>query len=285
MLFFNLFRAPKPKVDSKGMPFLKQVGMIVLSTTISLSLTLGVLQILDKQSKKSDRHLSAMMILSNIESFAREIDKSVKYFAFADSIGAWLLAQPLEYLDAMPNDTLYSLMEKAIMENVTSHIEHDHSAEKIFSNDISIWKNLGNFAFIDNVGHCYADINFIEEYHNEWTDKVESATEKILLNLDEYEGAGPSSKLIHNEDIRMYIYHVHSKYCWLKYAADYIRHENRKNMEAIGISEEEVIEFTDARIKDETNSDTPNDNDYYTPRLKPDNTIGIWKRISTTKSE
>ena len=43
MIYFNLFRAPKPKMKGKGKSFLKQVGMIVLSTTISLLLTLTVL--------------------------------------------------------------------------------------------------------------------------------------------------------------------------------------------------------------------------------------------------
>lgn len=132
MIYFNLFRAPKPKVNGEGKPFLKQVGTIVLSTTISLALTLSVLQLLDIQTKKKDRRLSAMMVLSNIESFARTIDERAEFFAHADSVGAWLLAQPLECLDTMPEDQLYDLVEQAVIDEVTAHIEHDHTAEKIF---------------------------------------------------------------------------------------------------------------------------------------------------------
>ena len=62
-------------MKGKGKSFLKQVGMIVLSTTISLLLTLTVLQLLTWQNKKSDRRLTAMMVLSNIESFARTLDE------------------------------------------------------------------------------------------------------------------------------------------------------------------------------------------------------------------
>ena len=91
MIYFNLFRAPKPKMKGKGKSFLKQVGMIVLSTTISLLLTLTVLQLLTWQNKKSDRRLTAMMVLSNIESFARTLDEKADDIALADSVAAWLL--------------------------------------------------------------------------------------------------------------------------------------------------------------------------------------------------
>ena len=65
--------------------------MIVLSTTISLFITLIVLQLLTWQNKKNERHLTAMMVLSNIESFARTLDEKAEEIAYADSLCAWLL--------------------------------------------------------------------------------------------------------------------------------------------------------------------------------------------------
>lgn len=286
MIFFNLFRAPKPKVNTEGKSFLKQVGMIVLSTTISLSLTLGVLQLLEMQNKKKDRNLTAMMVLSNIESFARTVDEKADDITFADSVGAWLLAQPLESLDSMPEKLLLELLDQAITDNVTAHIEHDHSAEKIFTNDISVWKNLGNFAFIDNVGASFADINFIEEYYNSWTDEIDALKYKIYQNSNVFENVDYGHNLIHNEQMRLYIRNVHERRCWLKYAAAHMRNLNRRNMRAIGIAEEEVIAFTDSRVREEADPDDElNDNDYYTPFLVPDSTTGIWKSLTSAVSE
>ena len=286
MIFFNLFRAPKTKVKGEGQPFLKQVGMIVLSTTISLFLTLTVLQLLTWQNKKNDRRLTAMMVLSNIESFARTLDEKADNIAFADSVAAWLLAQPMESLNTMPDKLLMDLMDLAIVENVTSHIEHDHTAEKIFSNDISVWKNLGNFAFIDNVGESFSDINFIEEYYNGWTDEVDALRYKIYQNSNVFENVNYGHNQIRNEQMRLYLRNVHERLCWLKYVSAEIRCGNRKNMQAIGITEEEGMAFTDSRIKEEAgNEDALDDDLFYTPFLEPDGKTGIWKQLAPTTTK
>ena len=181
---------------------------------------------------------------------------------------------------------MIALMDQALTENVTAHIEHDHSAEKIFSNDISIWKNLGNFAFIDNVGGSFSDINFIEEYYNNWTDEVDAAKYKIYQNSNVFNNYDYGHRLIHDEQIRLYMRNLHERRCWLKYAAAEIRHGNRNNMKAIGIEEDEVIEFTNARTNEKiSDEEAPNDDDFYTPFLKPDGKTGVWNRLTQRTSK
>lgn len=92
MIFFSFFRAPKTKAKGVGRPFLNQMGMIVLSTTIANFLILTVLQLFTWRNKKNDRCLTAMMVLSNIEGFALTFDEKADIIAFADSVmpGCWL---------------------------------------------------------------------------------------------------------------------------------------------------------------------------------------------------
>ena len=124
MLEFNLFRAPKPKVNNKRDSFLKQVLMIILSTTISL---------LDYNQKKKVRRMTAMMVMSNIETFAHTLETRSERMARADSVGTWLLAQPIESFDTMPEDKLEDLINESIN---LQFLDHDDTAEKIFSNSI-----------------------------------------------------------------------------------------------------------------------------------------------------
>lgn len=283
MIFFNLFRAPKNKIKIEGKPFLKQVGMIVLSTTISLSFTLGVLQLLEAQNKKKDRRMSAMMVLSNIESFARMLDGQAERMAYPDSVGVWLMAQPLECLDTLPEQRLLDLVQESLL---LDEIQHDHSAENIFSNDISIWKNLGNFAFIDKVGQCFSEINFVERYWNAWTGEVEELIKKIVNNPENYEGVNLGSKLIHNYEMRRNIKVIHERRDWLRYVAALMRYENRYNMKAIGITEEEVMKFTNRRTEEEDyDGKSPTNEDYVTPYLKLDSSLGVWKKLSQTRAD
>ncbi len=63
-----------PRVNVPGnLSFWKQVFMMILGTTISLSLTLGVAALMESKQRQKDRRLSAMMVMSNIESFARTL--------------------------------------------------------------------------------------------------------------------------------------------------------------------------------------------------------------------
>ena len=186
----------------------------------------------------------------------------------------------------MPDKLLMDLMDQAIVENITAHITHDHTAEKIFLNDISVWKNLGNFAFIDNVGQSFSDMNFTEEYYNSWTDEVDALRYKIYQSSNVFENVDFGHNQLQNEQMRLYLRNVHERRCWLKYVAAEIRSGNRKNMKAIGITEEEVIAFTDSRVKeDAADNGELNDDDFYTPFLEPDGSTGVWGRLSSRISK
>lgn len=175
MALLNLYRAPKPKVDGKQ-PFIKQVLMIILSTTISLTLTLSAITFVEHLHRKSDRRMSAMMVMSNIESFARTLDNRSNAMARADSVGTWLLAQPPERFDTMSEEMVVDLLDESLK---LQFISYDHTAENIFSNNIETWKNMGNFEFIDKVGQCFSSINTVEEYWNGWVNDVEAVRKEV----------------------------------------------------------------------------------------------------------
>ena len=271
MIFFNLFRAPKPKVNVDGKPFLKQVGMIVLSTTISLSLTLGVLQLLDMQAKKKDRRLSAMMVMSNIESFARTLELRAEKMAPTDSMAAWLLSMPIEDLELMPEKELAALVDRA---TTVATLNHDRSAENVFTNNIETWKNVGNVSFIDQVGSCFSAINGVEEQFNDWAKGVSEALHDVSINPDKYEGSNRTLKCLHSDKVRASMAAMHNRRCWLKYAAAVLRYHNRSNMKSIDITEQEVMDYTDNRENDDYDvGEPPVVFDYYTDPISLDSLV------------
>ena len=93
-----------------------------------------------------------MMVLSNVESFARMLEEQSDAMAHSDTVGRWLLAQPLAYLDTMSPDKLDNLVNDALW---LRFISRDHTAENIFESSIDTWDNMGNVAFIDKVGQCF----------------------------------------------------------------------------------------------------------------------------------
>lgn len=206
--------------------------------------------------------MTVMMVISNIESFARTLETRSNKLAHNDSVAAWLLNTPLEDLELMPEKELSSLINQA-----TTHatLNHDRSAENVFSNNIETWKNLGNVHFIDQVGSCFSALNGVEEQFNEWVKSVADAKYEVNTNPNNYEGSTMAMKYMHSDKIRTAMDAVHKRRGWLCYAAACLRYYNRINMAAIGISEQEVMNYTDDREKKDFIKDNPPEAEsYYT---------------------
>lgn len=264
----NIIRPPKISVDIRK-AFWKQIVMIVIGTTISLIFTIGSATLMEKHQRVKDRKLSAMMVLSNIEKFARILDDHAKELGPTDSVAAWLLSKPIEELELMPNEVL----EAKVNQTVTFFfLLYDKSAESIFSNNIETWKNMGNVQFIDQVGKCFSVMHSIEEYWNKWATNVNEAATDIADHPDNYEGGTWAVKCLRSEKIRHYIQNIHIMRGWCSYTAATMRYQNRRNMKAIGIEEQEVMDYTNAReMSVEIGEAAPNPQDYYTSPLAPAN--------------
>jgi hypothetical protein len=262
-------RPPKlnPSILKGG--FWKQIGMIVIATTISLLFTILAAQFLENRHRAKDRRLSAMMVMSNIEIFSRNLEEISAYMAPTDSVATWLLSKPIEELELLPETELDALMSQA---TDLLFLTYDKSAENIFSNNIETWKNMGNVQFIDRVGQCFSAMNMTEERWNNWVTEVEGTMRDIKDHPENYEGSTVPVKSIRSEKVRHTLKGIHYWRAWLSYMAATMRYHNLHNMEAIGIGEKEVMEYTDAREKGTENMNAaPNFSDFYSDPISPEN--------------
>jgi hypothetical protein len=206
--------------------------------------------------------MTAMMVLSNIESFARTLETRSERMASTDSIAAWLLCMSYEDLELLPSNELNKLIDRA---TDVATLNHDHTAENVFSNNIETWKNVNNVQFIDNVGSCFSALNGVEEQFNQWVMGVPDALHDVRINSDKYEGSTLPMKMMHSDRVRTAMKAIHNRRCWLRYAAATLRYYNLQSMSVIGISEQEVIKYTNDRMeKGEAKGTPPDANSFYT---------------------
>lgn len=260
---------PRVNVNTKGGRFWKQIGMIVIGTTISLAFTLIAAQLTENHQRAKDRRLSAMMVMSNIEAFARLTDNYSAYLAPADSVATWLLSKPIEELELMPEEELNSLIDQATS---FPFMSHDKSAENIFSNNIETWKNMGNVAFISIAGQCFSTMNSVEEYWNKRVTDLNETVLDIKDHQDKYEGSTVPIKILRLEKVRRSLKGIHYWRAWLSHVAATIRYNNQKNMESIGIEEQKVMDYTNElslALEDSKNAE-PDFSDFYYGPLNPD---------------
>lgn len=265
-------KPPRVSIPKKG-DFWKQIVMIVIGTTISLVLTVATAEVMSRHQRAKDRKLSAMMVTSNIEVFSRLLDEYADYLSTSDSIATWLLSKPLEELEQLPADELNGLIDQATL---LPFLSYDKSAENIFSNNIETWKNMGNVVFINLVGQCFSSMRQIENHWNERSSDLSKTILDIKDHPDDYEGSTIPMKIIRCEKIRRSLRGIHYWRAWLSHGAATLRYQNRKNMESIGITEQEVMDYThELEVGSENTNPAPEFSDYYHGPISPDSLTSL----------
>lgn len=222
----------------------KAFVVAIIATTVSIVLTFGTASLVNHINQKKERRLTALMVMSNIESFARDLEETENELATIDSVATWLLKLPIDdvvKLGPAPfNEPIAVVFGVPIL-------HHDRTAETIFSSNIDTWKNMGNYQLIDNVGQCFSQMNWWEEYYNEYILQIKSTKDRIYNNPKEYPGTTLIEKYLRDEPLRRQLLKPHSIRVWLRYNTAQLRGLNRLNMQLAGITEEEVMKFTDSR--------------------------------------
>jgi hypothetical protein len=269
----------KEQKKAKRSNFLTQMGAIILGTTISLIVTIVAAQILERNHRAKDRRLSALMVMSNIESYARILEDAYAYMERADTVSAWLLNLPLNKVDSLDQDSLLSVMDEVMYIPL---IIYDKTTEGIFSDDIETWKNMGNFQFIDNVGKCFSNMRTIEKDWTAFSGEMDAVRDAVLYHPEQYPGNSWCSKYLNEPVFRQILRNFHNVRCWLQNNIEKIRYYNYVNMATIGITELELLEFIEMREKEiKVDREQPVDI-IYTPNINPDSITTIHIPLSET---
>ena len=245
----------------------KELLLTIIGTTISIILTFGTAACLDRCERVDDRKMSALMVMSNIESFSRNVDLMAQDIARCDSIGTWLLSLPQDRLNKISPEEASDIINEVI--GSINFLSHDKTAESIFSNNIETWKNMDNFQFIDNVGKCFAKMNSDENNWNEWVTEFETAITRVIEQMQPKERT--LTKLLSDNTVRQKIESFHVRKNWLDYISSYHRYLNSQNMVIIGVTKQEVMAFTDERGRSiNTPEEEPIQSSFRTKQLSVD---------------
>lgn len=273
-------KTQKEQKKDKRHNFLSQMWTIILGTTISLIVTIVAAQILERNHRAKDRRLSAMMVMSNIESYAQILEAAYAYMEHADTVSAWLLDLPQDKVDSLDQNSLFSLMDEVMYIPI---FVYDKTTEGIFSDDIETWKNMGNFQFIDNVGKCFSNMHTIEEEWTAFSEEMDEVRDAVLYHPEQYTGSSWGSKYLNDPVFRQVLRNFHNMRCWLQNKIEKIRYHNYVNMVTIGITEKELLEFIEMREKEiEVDREKPGDI-IYTPNINPDSITTIHIPLSKTE--
>ena len=116
-------------------PWRKDLLVAFAGTTLSLILTFGTSALIEHVNRNKDRRLTALMVLSSIESSVRELEESGEIMARKDTVAHWLLDLTVADVRALPEEVLLAPIS-VVMVNYS--ISTDKTIENIFSSPWSV---------------------------------------------------------------------------------------------------------------------------------------------------
>lgn len=219
--------------------WLKGLATTFIGTLLSISLTFGVNSCHSAQQKKADRHLAALMVLGNIETFARNLEVWQKENSLIDSACIILLSLPQERVPALSNDSINYYIDLILTPQATS-VANDETAAKIFSNNIETWKNVGNAMFIQKVGQLFDVINMAKQQLDALGPQI-SAFYSEAMKRNQGSPRDARIAFLQSTGLRQLMMDAHYAYGgYTNYTKDYLRYWNRICMDMIGVTEEEI---------------------------------------------
>jgi hypothetical protein len=251
--------------------WVKDLLVAFAATTLSIILTFGTTGIINRVKQKQDRKLTALMVMSSIEQFARDLEFLEKDYAYRDSIATWLLSLPVEKVGKIDDVSF----DDALMEVYNlARVNRDRTAETIFCSHIDTWKNMGNFKFIDNVGWCFSAMNGYEEEFNTGISAIVETRKNIISHPSDYPGKTDNERILRNEVVRADLKSLHNIRREISLYIATVRMQNRNNMLLIGIPEKEVMAFTDDMgAADEYEEETLDRLDFEKPDIEIDSVV------------
>ena len=194
-----------PQIDKRGNLW-KTLLLTFLGTTMSILLTFGTSQLVAQHRRAQERHLTALMVMGNIEKFASYMENfSAKVFV-RDTFATYLLSIPMDSLD----DPQCELLLDKFLDLGVPLFKRDKSVEKVFSTSIETWKNTGNFQFIEGVGKLFAQMDYWEEMHNGLFDEMQQEIAAVKKHPDAYPGKTRTAKLLNDQSFRRILGRFHN---------------------------------------------------------------------------
>jgi hypothetical protein len=243
------FRMPRYGLVNNMSGMVRELLMTTLGTTISIVLTFGTAAWLEHRQQIKSRRQTAMMVIANIEDFAQNM-------RYVDStLVKW--DSTLTRIAALPRDSVLRLNDdeaKAFFAAIGGGVllQRDKTAENIFTNDISTWRDVGNLNFIRNVGECYSFINDIEKNYRIQLDRKGEISQHFMEECD-YENMTAGECVAAILDIKGAKFLIDdftgSFVHYFERSIDDLLQYNRDNMQLIGVTREEVMNFIKAADK------------------------------------
>ena len=151
---FRRIRIQMPKWQTiKNANWAKELLMTFVGATLSIVLTFGTANFLEKKQQREDGRQLAMMVIHDMEKMVEVFHQYAKDDERFFNNAQYIL-ENMQSFDSIPTDSLIIFMQY-ITSSTLEDYSCDESSERTFFSSHEAWKNIDNAAFIDQVQSFY----------------------------------------------------------------------------------------------------------------------------------
>ena len=237
------FKMPQLGHKLKESSMLKELLLTILATTISIVLTFGTARWMEHLQKVKNRRQITLMVISDIYDFARVMER-------ADTALLKPWKESLLEMKAMSRDSIIMLDDEEVLQNYWNALgqgamlPRDHTAQNLFSSDISIWRDVDNYNFVKYVGKCYY---LIEATNNNFDTEIRRKTDNYQLFLKDIDQIPDSLQLatfLEMPEVKSFIEeYTHNFVPYFEETIKDLDYAVEHSCEMMGISQNELKEF------------------------------------------
>jgi hypothetical protein len=237
------FKMPQLGHKLKESSMLKELLLTILATTISIVLTFGTARWMEHLQKVKNRRQITLMVISDIYDFARVMER-------ADTALLKPWKESLLEMKAMSRDSIIMLDDEEVLQNYWNALgqgamlPRDHTAQNLFSSDISIWRDVDNYNFVKYVGKCYY---LIDATNNNFDTEIRRKTDNYQLFLKDIDQIPDSLQLatfLEMPEVKSFIEeYTHNFVPYFEETIKDLDYAVEHSCEMMGISQNELKEF------------------------------------------
>lgn len=222
----------------------KELMLTIIGTTISIILTFGTSAYFEHRQQEENRRLITMMVIGDLYDFECMLH-------WTDSLDFNNWQRDMEELQTLSHDSILRLTDEQRQKYWTAisipiSFSRDKTAENLFSSDISIWRDVGNFRFIKVVGRTYSEIADIEKNIKAKMDEKGGLSRIFESNYDT-ENMSDGEKLIaymQMKEVKSFMDdYLDGFRQYIQYSVGLLHYNVDQCLKIMGITKEELIDF------------------------------------------
>lgn len=225
-------------------PWIKSTLSGLVGTTIGIILTFGTTAYIERCQKEDTEYIAEMMVIKSIDDYKNKLEGELASMESTDSLYAFLYTLNPDSLECVKAEMLDKFITSFSHRTFSLN---DYTAINIFSSSIDTWKTIERADFISNVGRCFELMKTSGDMYVELQTKKFAIYENIVTeNFYKLKSNRDFVRIcLRSPEVRFFMECYKSYYYpMVKMTISVLEEQNKRNMEMVNITKEDLDEFS-----------------------------------------